>query len=147
MEDKFLKRSVRFAKSNMDWIYFQDVLRNSVVILLILLHFQVSFNVIFPQLQLCHLHCLVYRDIDEPAFSEAVGFTLLPKHRRCCNWITLESGWCQPGKRRAKSCASVPAISQAPVTRGTLRYVFLVCLSHGHCHNYNMPCILRLEDT
>ena len=85
------------------------------------------------------------REIDGPAFSGAVGVTLLPKHRRWFNRNTLQSGRCQPGKRRVRSRASVPAISHYSVTTGTLRCVFLVCVSHGHCHNYNLLCLLCLE--
>jgi hypothetical protein len=56
MEYNRWTRAVRFAKSNMDEIYFQDVSRTTVILLLILVNFQISFSFIFLRLQLCPLH-------------------------------------------------------------------------------------------
>jgi hypothetical protein len=148
MEDNRLTSAVLFAKSDMDGIYFQDVFRTSVVILLILEHFQISFSIIFPRLQLCPLHWLVYRDLERPAFTGTVGVTLLLTHTRCCYRNTWESGWCQHGKRRARFRASVPAILQAPVTTGTLRYFSrvypMVTLTQLHP---SLPSVSRVHIT
>jgi hypothetical protein len=131
MEDNRWTRAVLFATSNMDEIYFQDVFRTSVVMLLILVHFQISFSVIFLRLQVCPLHWLVYRDLDRPAFTGAVGVTLLLTHRRCCSrknlTVLMISTW--------KTQSEIPCFGFSNFTSsGNYEHVtiFLVGVPHGH---------------